>query len=120
MYAVAPTSDSQSMTPDELRRLAEARKNECGRMVYDAMRAAADALDAAAAAQQTLLAALNESTCENDTLRTRLEEAEEAIANAKKELLDIRWPDGEECQKDCRVCRAEEILDAALAGKERP
>ena len=32
------------------------------------------------------------------------------LERALGELRNIRWPNGKECQKDCRVCRAEELL----------
>ena len=69
------------MTPDELRKACHLDDDDGVTVTrcWGVMRAAADALDAAVAAQQTLLAALNESTCENDTLRERLEAAEQQI-----------------------------------------
>jgi len=43
-------------TPDSLRALAEARKNECGRMVYEEMLGAADAWEAQEGALRYIVA----------------------------------------------------------------
>ena len=116
------------MNPDELRKWARALRNGLDWTIIVfalpiELEFAADAWEAAAAAQQTLLAALNESTCENDTLRTRLEAAERLLRDALPSALVHANEYGEdepewEAAIEALEIRGEQERVAALAGEE--
>ena len=62
-------------TPDSLRSLAEARKNECGRMVYEEMLGAADAWQADIGMWKDAERHVDRLEADNAALRERLEDA---------------------------------------------
>ena len=63
---------------------------------------------------QTLLAALNESTCENDTLRERLEAAEKALREVERHHVELNAKAGRPESHSHTLG----VVRAALAGKE--